>query len=122
MPLRNFDHTYIDQKVSLSGVVQNNLLYNCEVTDLTGVSLINCDLNQSKILIDDIAKLCGLVLSMNCGSFRNVTLSGLVFDCMVMLLYSTKGNDSKRRKLLSLLGKDRVKELSKNMESIDLNG
>lgn len=120
MPLRDFNKTYVDKQVQLRGEIHNTLLHNCEIADLRGVTLLNCDLNQSKILIDDINKLQGFACTMDCGTFRNVTLSETVFDCLVMLLYSTKGNDNKRRKLIDVVGKDKMKELAEQMESIDL--
>lgn len=119
--LRQFVNTFVDREnLSLLGKYENCLFYNCSVKDLSNVSLINCVLNKSRLLIQDINKLRNFNVTMNCGSFKGVQLSELIFDLILMLLISSAGNDTKRRKLVALLGKDRVKQLSKDMEGIEI--
>jgi hypothetical protein len=119
--MRKFNQIIIDREhLNLIGRHVNELIYNCSIDSLSNVELINCDLSKSKFLIDDINNLKNFSLTLDCGSFKDVTLSPLIFDLILMLLLKTKGNDTKRKKLISVIGKDRMKDLFAMMEGIEL--
>ena len=119
--LSEFAATHIDQ--DLTGVWlghhENELLFNCKFKDVRGAVLKDCKLQHSAFVTDSLEDLLGLTVTLDCGSFANVELSELVFDAMVMLLIKTKGNTEKRRKLIEVLGEDRVRELLTALRNLE---
>ena len=119
--MKKFSSTYIDvENLDLFGRYEHSLLFNCNIRTLENVQLLNCDLNHSKLDIHEIEKLKNYSCTMNCGLFENVEYSELCFDLILMLLLKTKGNDQKRKAIFRILGADRVRDLSKEMEKIEL--
>jgi len=118
--LRKFSETHIDKDLTETATdFENALLFNCKFRDLRGKSFINCDLNHSEFLTDRVEDLLNFSLTLNCHSFRNVVLSETIFDLLLLLLFITKGNDSKRKKLLSVVGADRARKLLRQLEDLE---
>jgi hypothetical protein len=103
--LRDFSSVRIEEDCKgLEGHHENELFYGCSFKDLRGLTLKDCDLNQSKFETDRLAEAKGFTLTLDCHSFRGVQYSPLLFDLMLYLLSNTEGNDEKRQKLRELLG------------------
>jgi hypothetical protein len=121
MPLHNFSQTYIDKqlKEEFVGYHENELLFNCELHSVRGLTLKNCDLNRTRLLVEDMQKALDFTVTLDCKSFNNVELSPLLFDLLLILLLKTKGNTDKRNKIITLLGKERISELLKQMEGLE---
>lgn len=118
--LHKFSEKHIDEDLSMSATDYDNaLLFHCKFKNLRGLTFKNCDLNQSEVLTDNVADVLGFTATLGCHTFTGVTLSETVFDLLVLLLYTTKGNDSKRRKLLNIVGADRAKELLQQLDSLE---
>src|SRR5688572_15795923 len=118
--LRTFSEKHIDENLEETATSYDNaLLFNCKFRDLRGKSFINCDLNHSEFLTDRVEDLLNFSLTLNCHSFRNVVLSETIFDLLLLLLFITKGNDSKRKKLLQIVGSERARELSEKLEILE---
>lgn len=118
--LHKFSDMFIDKDfVNVTQDFDNALLYNCIWHKLNGVTLKNCDLNHSKIPIQKIEDILNFTVTLNCKSFNNVELSELVFNLFLILLYKTKGNDTKRRKILELIGTEEAKKLLSTLEGIE---
>lgn len=112
MPLHEFSKTHVDADCSaIGGEHENELFYNCRFDRLEGLTLKDCELNQSEFITDSVAHAMGLTLTLGCKSFRGVTLSSLLFDLVLMLLCMTKGNTPKREKLLDVVGRPRAAAL-----------
>lgn len=93
------------------GVRENELFFNCTLKDLRNTTLKNCNMQHSRVLTDDPKDALGLTVTLDCKTFQDVELSPMVFDLLLVLLLKTKGNLERRKKLLDLVGKDRVKEI-----------
>lgn len=118
--LRQFKETHIDEDLTQTATDYDNaLLFGCLFDDLRGRTFKNCDMNRSRVLTGDVQKLLGFTVTLDCHSFKNVELSETVFDVLLLLLFSTKGNDSKRRKLLRVIGRDRASMLRKQLEVLE---
>jgi hypothetical protein len=76
-------------------------------------------MNGSKLLTDKIEDALGLTATLDCHSFDNVELSPLLFDLFLVLLLKTKGNETKRRKLIQVIGEDRVRQLLSQLSEIE---
>ena len=112
MPLHTFSETHIDEDCSrLDGSHENGLFFNCKFDRLVGLTLKDCELNQSEFETDSISKALGFTMTLGCKSFRGVRLSSLLFDLVLCLLTMGKGNDSKREKLKDVVGRDRYDAL-----------
>lgn len=99
----------------MTGTHEGKLFYGCTFKKLNDLTLKNCDLNQSKFTTDQIEDMLNFTITLNCLSFSNVELSPLIFDMILMLLIKSKGNTEKRKSLISVLGRERVLELLKDM-------
>lgn len=119
--LHKFDDEFIDKDLSnkLLGEYDNVLFYNCVFDNISNVRLINCDLNRSNFKTNSIEKCRNFAVTLECKSFTNVQLSEFLFDLLLTLIYKTKGNDSKRRKLMEVIGKDRLKEIMSLIEDLE---
>lgn len=118
---RLFKEIHIDKDLTWLHSVQleNSLLFNCTLKDLRNLTLKNCDLNRSSFVTDKVSDALGFTLTLDCGSFNNVEYSPLLFDLLLYLLTTTKGNDEKREQLVGLLGKgktDAFERLLRNVE------
>jgi len=118
--LRAFAEQHIDEDLTKTTAdFDNALLFNCKFDNLRGRTFKNCDLNHSEFLTDKLEDLLDFTLTLNCGSFENVRLSEMVFDVLLLLIYKTKGNDSKRKKILSVVGTARARELLYQLENLE---
>jgi hypothetical protein len=118
--LRAFAEQHIDEDLTNADRdFDNALLFNCKFDNLRGRTFKNCDLNRSEFLTDRIEDLLGFTITLDCHSFGNVTLSETIFDAILLLLYKTRGNDSKRRKLLEIIGKEKVEALLKQLGTLE---
>lgn len=119
--VRHFAAKAIDQDLSGAplGHRENELFFNCTFKDLRNTTFKNCDLNHSKFTSDRAEELLGLTVTLNCHSFENVELSPFVFDLMLTLLLKTKGNVEKRRKLIEVIGEDRLRELLTQLKQVE---
>lgn len=119
--MKNFDARYVDiENLQLYGRYENTLIFNCSIHNLENVQLLNCDLNYSKLLIDNIINLRNFSCTMNCGTFENVELSPLIFDLILMLLIKSRGNEQRRKRLFRMLGVERIRDLGQQMDKLEL--
>lgn len=95
----------------VSGFHDNELFFNCVFKKLNGLTLKNCDLNRSKFITDDLRDALGFTLTLDCNSFSDVEYSELLFDLLLLMLYKSKGNDTKREQLLGVVGRERADKL-----------
>jgi len=119
--LHKFDDEYIDQDLSskLLGEFTNTLFYNCIFDNLTDVKLIRCELNRSKIKTNTLENCRNVSVTLDCKTFANVELSEFLFDYILLLLAKSKGNDTKRRKLLEIVGKEKARQLLEAIKDLD---
>lgn len=118
--LRKFRAVFVEHDCSgMSGEFRDSLFFRCRFKKLNGLSLINCDLNQSSFDVDSVADAQGLTISLNCHSFRGVRLSPLLFELMLYLLSITAGNDNKRQQLVGIIGIDKASAFSKLLDKVD---
>lgn len=114
MVLREFNNTMIDKEVVAAGKTFTNwLFYNCTFRSVAGLSLTNCVLDRSRFLVDRISDALGFTLTLNCFSFSDVEYSELLFDLLLYLLTTTKGNDEKREKITQILGVDKMQKFER---------
>lgn len=110
--LHKFENTAIDKDCSnLTGVYNNSLFYGCKFNKLNDLQLVKCNLNGSKFDTSSIKDAINFTLTLNCGSFKNVEYSPLLFDLLLYLITISKGNDEKRAKIKEVLGESRYKVL-----------
>lgn len=118
--LRTWNAIHIDENCeSLQGHHENELFWNCTLNKLKGVTLKNCILTGSKFLTSDVRDALGFTMTLDCGSFKNVTYSEELFDLLLTLIITTKGNVEKRRKLLDVIGKERVAEILSTLATLE---
>lgn len=119
--VRKYNRHYIDTNFGegFMGYHENELLFNCELNSIRNLTLKDCVLNRSKFLVEDLEKTRNFTVTLNCRSFDNVELSPLLLDLFLLLLTKTKGNDSKRLKILKIVGHERAKEILNKMETMD---
>jgi hypothetical protein len=111
---------HIDEDCShLSGHFQKEVFYNCTFKKLNGLVLERCPLNHSRFITEDLKDALDFTMTLGCLSFENVELSPLLFDLLICLMLKTKGNDSKRRALIDVVGKKRVHELLVAMKDLE---
>jgi hypothetical protein len=111
--LKKWSEIHIDEDCrNMTGSRKDGLFFKCVFNKLNGLTLKNCDLNGSKFVTSSIRDALGFTVTLNCLSFRGVTLSELVFDLILSLLCMTTGNDDKRSKLIAVIGQTRYKTLS----------
>lgn len=118
--LRHFNQTHIDEDCrDITGSHYNELFFNCAFDKLNGLVLQDCDLNQSQFLTSKVEDALGFTLTLNCHSFKDVTLSPLLFDLMLILLVMSKSNDAKREALLDVIGRRRAEALLRLLERVE---
>lgn len=112
--MREFSDKHIDEDCrGMSGTHENELFFNCVFDRLQNLSLINCDLNQSKFKTSSIKDAMGFAMTLDCFSFRGVEYSPILFDLLLLLMTLTTGNDEKRRQIVEILGKDRYESMKR---------
>lgn len=110
--LRAFNASHIDEdNTSLSGMHENELFFNCTFDKLNGLTLKDCVLSHSKFTTNNIKDALGFTLTLDCFNFKDVEFSPLLFDLYLLMAIQSSGNTEKRKKLIEILGKDRVVEL-----------
>jgi hypothetical protein len=119
--LHKFRRLHIDKdlKSGTLGFREDELFFNCDFNDLRGVTLKDCDLNGSRFHTDKVQDALGFTMTLDCKSFDNVEYSPFLFDLLLVLMMKTKGNDSKRRKLLQVLGEDRAREILTQLKGLE---
>jgi hypothetical protein len=118
--LRQFDQTHIGEDcTNLTGMHENGLFYECTFCTLNGLTLKDCDLNQSTFLTDRISDALGFTLTLGCHSFSGVEYSPLLFDLLLTLMTMSKGNDDKREKLIEIVGRPRYEALMRALKSTE---
>lgn len=121
LSLRDWTKTHIDENCeALSGSHENALFYNCTFNHLRNVTLKNCVLTGSKFLTKDLRDALGFTMTLgDCGSFKDVEYSEELFDLYLCMAIMTKGNTEKRRKLLDIVGRDRVREILQTLSTLE---
>jgi hypothetical protein len=110
----------IDQNLEgISGTYENQTFFNCIFRKLKGLVLKNCDLNRSTFVTDKLEDALGLTVTLDCHSFDNVEFSPLLFDLFLCLAIKSRGNTEKRRKLIDVVGRERVYELLSKMKALE---
>lgn len=119
--LREFSEIYIDKDLRniKKGHYKNCLFFSCTFDDISNIVFEDCVLTNSKFIGDSPNKCLNFTLTLNCQSFKGAELSETIFNLLLFLLTSTKGNDTKRRKLIDLVGKEKIEEMSKILERIE---
>jgi len=116
------DKFHIDEDCqTITGEHDDEVFYNCLFRDLNGLTLRNCDLNQSRFLTEDVKQMLTFTVTLNCHSFADVELSATIFDYLLLLLVRTKGNTEKRKQLIEILGgKKRVIEMLRMVQDLEV--
>jgi hypothetical protein len=110
--LRKFKDVKIGEDCSnLSGHHENELLHGCQFRKLNGLTLKDCVLDRSRFNTESVADALGFTLTLDCHSFRDVEYSPLLFDLLLVMMITTKGNEEKRIKLIEVVGKKRYEAL-----------
>jgi hypothetical protein len=118
--MRKFNAQHIDQNCEdVSGFHDNELFFNCKFKKLNGLTLKNCDLNMSQFAPEKVRDALGFTVTLDCHSFADVELNPLAFDLILCLLLKSKGNNEKRRKLIEVIGKDRLMALLGEMSTLE---
>jgi len=112
--LKSFKKQYISEELQeITGIHENELFFDCTFHKLSGLTLKNCDLNQSRFTTKRVRDALGLTLTLDCHSFSGVEFSPELFDMMLALLTLSKGNDSKKEKLVDIIGQKKYTSLYK---------
>lgn len=120
LPLVNFKAVHIDEDCTqLKGEHQLELFHNCTFNNLNGLTLKDCTLTHSKVITNTVPDAMGLTITMDCRTFDNLELSPLMFDMFMVMLLKTKGNEEKRKRLIDILGRERLHQLLKEMKQLD---
>lgn len=119
---RKFTATHIDEDVTeLTGLHENAIFHNCTFRNLRGLTLKDCVLARSKFVTDKVEDAMGFTFTVgDCGTFRDVEYSEYLFDLLLVMMIQTAGNTSKRRKLIDVVGRDRVYRLLKQFKDLDV--
>jgi hypothetical protein len=118
--LRQWKEEHIEEDCSeMTGTHEDGLFFGCRFHKLNDLTLKDCDLNRSEFTTDDVRDALGFTLTLNCHSFSNVKYSPLLFDLLLMMMISTRGNDAKRLKLVEVIGKERFNQLSKILKVLE---
>jgi hypothetical protein len=119
--LREFKAVHIDQDYSsgITGLHENELFYNCTFDKVTGLTLKDCVLENSKFKTSKLSDVVGFTLTLgDCNSFENVEYSDFLFDLYLVMAIKSAGNTEKRKKLIELVGKERVIEILRQFSTI----
>lgn len=96
-----------------TGFHEKELFYECKFRKLNKLTLKDCDLNQSEILTEKIEDAKDFTVTLNCFSFNGVKLTSFIFDLLLALLITTRGNDKKREMLYEVIGRNRAEALTR---------
>jgi hypothetical protein len=119
--LRDFSETHISKDLSNISErrFENALLHGCTFKKLNGVTMERCVLDRARFLTTDPADAQDFTLTLNCHSFRDAEYSEELLDLMLTLLTLTKGNDAKRRALVSVIGKETYLAILRRLTSLE---
>jgi hypothetical protein len=118
--LRDFNKTVIGQDCKdLTGHHENELFFECEFKNLTGLTLKDCVLDRSRFTTDSIREALDFTMTLSCHSFNGVEYSPLLFDLLLTLITMTKGNEEKRAKLIDVVGKNRYETIRRVLNRIE---
>lgn len=95
------------------------MFFNCVLKRLRGATFEHCSLQGSSIEPDRLEDLLGCTITLDCFSWRYVSLNCLCFDAMLYLLSITKGNDEKRAILKRIISEENREHLEKNFEELE---
>lgn len=108
---------YINQRLNLSGRrFVKTLFFGCKLDNLRGATLESCCLTNSEIAPKKMDDVAGITVTLNCFSWKDVTLNELAFDLMIWLLSLTKGNDEKRAVLKRIIRSDHMVEFQRELD------
>ncbi len=117
---RQFSEINIDKDCrEVTGFHDNALFFNCKFNKINGLTLKNCDLNQSEFDITNIKDALGFTVTMDCFSFNGVKISPELFDLYLLLLCQTEGNDAKREAVKTIIGKEKADRMLKLLRRIE---
>jgi hypothetical protein len=117
---RNFSEVHIDEDCrGVTGFHDNALFFNCKFNNLKGLTLKNCDLNQSSFEVDNIKDALGFTVTLDCFSFNGVKLSPELFDLYLLMLCMTENNDEKREAVKQVIGKEKAERMLKLLRRIE---
>ena len=119
--LRKFNEIYIDKDLTkiVKKHYKNCLFFSCTFDDISNIIFEDCVLTRSKFISNDVKKCLNFAVTLKCSSFKDVEISETIMNLILFLLASTKGNDSKRRKIIGIIGKEKVREMSNKLEGIE---
>lgn len=117
---RQFSKIHIDEDCNgISGCHDNALFFNCKFGNIKGLTLKNCDLNQSTFDVKTFKDALGVTITLDCFSFNGVKLSPELFEMYLLLLCMTEGNDEKREAVKSIIGKEKAEKMLKLLRRIE---
>ena len=93
--------------------IENALLADCRITGLAGARIANCDLRGTEIDIQDLRKLLGVTVTLDCFTFDGLKPSEFVVDAMTYLLSTCDIADSKRQQLRSTIDSSRLQHFDR---------
>lgn len=111
MPRTNFSEVHVGERLpDVRGRKFNDAVFrDCTFTKTAGAMFRNCVMDSSKIDAKDIREVIGTTLTLDCFFFENFEFSPEVFDSILYLLTTGKGNDEKRAALRGLVDAQRLK-------------
>lgn len=117
-----WSEVHIDEDVvGLTGFHENALFHNCTFRNLRGVTLKDCVLAHSTFTTTKLDEAMGFTFTVgNCNTFRNVAYSEYLFDLFLIMMIQTKGNTEKRKKLIEIVGRDKVHDTLQQFKSLDV--
>lgn len=120
--LRKFSESHIDEDVSeLTGFHEGALFYNCTFRNLRGLTLKDCALSNSKFTTDKVEDAMGFTFTVgDCNTFRDVEYSEYLFDLFLIMMIQTAGNTEKRKKLIDIVGRDKVFRTLRQFKDLDV--
>lgn len=120
--LPKFTESHIEEDVSeLSGFHERALFYNCKFRNLRGLTLKDCVLSKSSFTTEKLEEAMGFCFTVgDCGTFRDVEYSEYLFDLMLIMMIQTAGNTEKRKKLIDIVGRDKVYKTLQQFKRLDV--
>lgn len=117
---------WTEQHVDESPIVQGKrflraMFFGCKFTRLRGTTMEHCSLQGSTIEPSKLEDLLGFTITLDCFSWKYLTLNSLAFDAMLFLLSITKGNDEKRailKRMISPENKDHLEDSFERLETL----
>jgi hypothetical protein len=115
---------WTEQHIDESPIVQGKrfiraLFFGCKFTRLRGTTLEHCSLQGSTIAPSKLEDLLGVTITLDCFSWKYVTLNSLAFDAMLFLLSITRGNDEKREILKRMISEENRGHLEESFEHLE---